>query len=134
MTPQQISQISGGLIGVTQNGRGTAYASWHASPTAWPMAGKTGTAQVRGKADTSLFAGWGPAAAGAVPQYAIAVVIPEAGFGGDVAAPLAFRILQPASRGELTPACTVADKARCDQAAQAADQASLADIGSGGPG
>ncbi|MBS1837185.1 MAG: penicillin-binding protein 2, partial [Actinobacteria bacterium] len=134
MTPQQYGQISSGLIGVTQNGRGTAYASWHASPTAWPMAGKTGTAQVRGKADTSLFAGWGPAASGAVPQYAIAVVIPEAGFGGDVAAPLAFRILQPASNGQLTPACTVADKARCDQAAQAADQASLADVGSGGPG
>lgn len=134
MTPQQYGQISGGLVGVTQNGRGTAYASWHASPTAWPMAGKTGTAQVKGRADTSLFAGWGPATAGAVPGYAIAVVIPEAGFGGDVAAPLAFRILQPASRGQLTPACTLVDKARCDLANLAADQASQTDIGSGGPG
>lgn len=134
MTPQQLGQITSGLVGVTQNGRGTAYASWHASPTAWPMAGKTGTAQVRGKADTSLFAGWGPAAAGATPQYAIAVVVPEAGFGGDVAAPLAFRILQPASNGQLVAACTVADRARCDQANAAADQASQTDVGSGGPG
>jgi len=39
-----------------------------------------------------------------VPQYAISVIVPEAGFGGDVAAPLAFRILQPASSGQLVPA------------------------------
>ena len=34
------------------------------------------------------------------PQYTISVVIPEAGFGGAVAAPLAFRILAPASNGD----------------------------------
>ena len=98
------------------------------------MAGKTGTAQVSGKADTALFAGWGPVGPGAVPQYAISVVVPESGFGGDVAAPLAFRILQPASEGQLAPACTLAAKAECDLAALAANQASQSDVGSGGPG
>jgi len=134
MTPQQHGQIVSGLVGVTQSGEGTAAASWRASPTAWPMAGKTGTAQVRGKADTALFAGWGPTGPGAVPQYAISVVVPEAGFGGDVAAPLAFRILQPLSHGQLTPACTVVDRSACDMAALAANQASQSDVGSGGPG
>ena len=89
---------------MTQNSYGTASASWHANPTAWPMAGKTGTAQVNGKADTSLFVGFGPAIAGTPANYVISVVIPEAGFGGDVAAPLAFRIMQPVSQGAV-PGC-----------------------------
>ncbi len=134
MTPQQYNQIVSGLVGVTQSGEGTASSSWRASPTAWPMAGKTGTAQVKGKADTALFAGWGPVLANGGPQYAISVIIPEAGFGGDVAAPLAFRILQPASTGELVPACTVANQADCDLANLAAGNASQRDVGSGGPG
>jgi penicillin-binding protein 2 len=134
MTPVQYNQIVSGLLGVTQSGEGTASASWRASPTAWPMAGKTGTAQVKGKADTALFAGWGPVAPGGVPQYAISVIVPEAGFGGDVAAPLAFRILEPASTGQLVPACTLADQANCSLAAIAANSDSQRDVGSGGPG
>jgi len=132
--PDQYQKIFDGLVGVTQSGEGTASSSWRASPTAWPMAGKTGTAQVRGKADTSIFAGWGPAVAGFPPQYAVAVVIPEAGFGGDVSAPLAFRILQPASTNSLPPACPVADQTACDAANAAAAAASGQDVGSGGPG
>lgn len=112
----QLVKIVQGLVGVTQSPDGTAYGSWHDSPTAWPFAGKTGTAQVAGKADTSVFVGWGPAATGAPPSHAVAVVIPEAGFGGDVAAPLSFRILAPASKGELPEACPVAEpeRSRCE--------------------
>lgn len=116
-----------GFVGVTQNAAGTAAAPWNATPTAWPMGGKTGTAQVNNKADTALFVGWGPAVPGVPPQYTISVVIPEAGFGGAVAAPLAFRILAPASRGELTPACPVEDQAACEAASEAAIQDSLND-------
>ena len=133
-TPDQYQKVFDGLVGVTQSGEGTASSSWRASPTAWPMAGKTGTAQVRGKADTSLFAGWGPAVGGFPPQYAVAVVIPEAGFGGDVSAPLAFRILAPASKGELPAACPVAELTACDAANAEALAASGRDVGSGGPG
>ncbi len=125
--PEQYGQIWTGLVGVTQDSSGTAATPWRASPTAWPMGGKTGTAQVNGKADTALFAGWGPAVFGVPPQYAISVVIPEAGFGGTVAAPLAFRIMEPLSFGTLAPACTVADQAACDLAALAAAQASRND-------
>lgn len=133
-TPEEYRKLFEGLLAATQSADGTASASWRASPTAWPMAGKTGTAQVAGKADSALFAGWGPAQPGVPPQYAIAVVIPEAGFGGDVAAPLAFRILQPASRGELPPACPVLAQAQCEAALEDALRAAASDVGSGGPG
>lgn len=127
MDPGHYATLWDGFVGVTQNVAGTAAAPWNATPTAWPMAGKTGTAQVNDKADTALFVGWGPAVRGAVPQYTISVVIPEAGFGGAVAAPLAFRILAPATRGELPPACTVEDRAACDAAADTALADSLND-------
>lgn len=132
--PDWYDKLFRGLVGVTQSGEGTAASSWRASPTAWPMAGKTGTAQVNRRADTALFVGWGPAVPGVPPAYTVSVIIPESGFGGDVAAPLAFRILAPASRGELPPACPVADQAACELAAAEAAAASTRDVGSGGPG
>jgi penicillin-binding protein 2 len=118
MDPSQYIEIFNGLVGVTQSPEGTAHNSFAASPPAWPMGGKTGTAQVNGKADTSVFAAWGPAQAGTPPAYATAVIIPEAGFGGDVAAPLTFRIIAPASKGALPAACPVAEPeaSRCAQA------------------
>ncbi len=127
----QWSKIFDGLLGVTQRSGGTAYNSWNASPTAWPMAGKTGTAEVSKKADTALFTGWGPAVPGVAPQYAISVVIPEAGYGGEVAAPLAFRILAPISSGQMTPACTVAEEQACQLAALAALDAAQHDVSAG---
>jgi cell division protein FtsI/penicillin-binding protein 2 len=65
------------------------------------MAGKTGTAQVNNKADTSVFVAYGPVLPNVAPTYAIDVVIPEAGFGADFAAPLAFGIMKPVSQNQL---------------------------------
>jgi penicillin-binding protein 2 len=48
--------------------------------------GKTGTAEVTGKDDYALFAGYAPATN---PRYAVAVVIEQGGHGGSVAAPAA---------------------------------------------
>lgn len=132
MTPEQYAHIWDGLARVTTEG--TAASSFAATPTAWPMAGKTGTAQVNKKADTALFAGWGPAIAGTPAQYTISVVIPESGFGSDVAAPLAFRILGPISDGTLMEACTLEDADRCELAVIAAEQASVTDTGGGTAG
>ena len=131
----QLLKIVQGLVGVTQSPEGTANASWQDSPTAWPLAGKTGTAQVNGKADTSVFVGWGPAATGLTPSHAVSVIVPEAGFGSDVAAPLSFRILAPASKGELPEACPVAepDRSRCEERnAATASEGSSADHGATG--
>jgi penicillin-binding protein 2 len=132
--PEFYLRMLGGLIGVTQQEDGTASSSWEASRASWAIAGKTGTAQVVNKADTSLFAAWGPVAAGQQPEYVVSIVIPEAGFGGDVAAPLAFRILAPVSNGVLPKACPVEAAAQCKDADAQALQASSNDVGSGGPG
>jgi penicillin-binding protein 2 len=76
--------IHDGLVGVTQSG--TAASAFSGFNHAfYPVAGKTGTAQVDNHADTALFAAYGPAPA---PQYSIAVVMEQSGFGGRAAAPV----------------------------------------------
>lgn len=52
----------------------------------FPLAAKTGTAEVNNKADNALFAGFGP---WPKPEYAFAIIIEEGGFGGVAAAPVA---------------------------------------------
>lgn len=76
-----------GLVGVTASEDGTAYWPFQGFPLdQYPVAAKTGTAQVNGKADTAVFAAFGPAPA---PEYNVAVVMEESGFGGTAAAPVA---------------------------------------------
>jgi penicillin-binding protein 2 len=90
-----------GLIGVTQSGTAARAFSGFDHEN-WPVAGKTGTAQVDGKADTAVFAAFGPATA---PQYAIAVFMEESGFGGSNAAPVARALFDALSgAAELPPA------------------------------
>jgi penicillin-binding protein 2 len=79
-----------GLVGVTTDPKGTAKGAF-AGFNAFPVAGKTGTAQVFGKQDTALFVSFAPASD---PQYVVAVVMEEAGFGGAAAAPVARRIYE----------------------------------------
>lgn len=101
-------QIYDGLYGVANSGGGTAVKAFAADPVAWRMAGKTGTAQVQGKADTSVFVGFGPAGAAGTPaQFAIAAIIPEAGFGRDAAAPLVFKVMGAVSRLDIPEASVV---------------------------
>jgi penicillin-binding protein 2 len=84
--------ILDGLKGVVAREDGTAYYAFAGFPNnSFPIAGKTGTAQVNKKHDTAVFAAFGPADD---PQYAISVVMEEAGFGGTTAAPVARRIFQ----------------------------------------
>jgi len=110
--PGVYGKIWQGLVGVIQSGRGTANGAWNANRAAFPMAGKTGTAQVHGKEDSSVFAAFGPAYSPdnpiAPPTYAISVVLPESGFGGEEAAPLAFRIMAPVSTNTVPLAAPVA--------------------------
>ena len=75
-----------GLVGVVETSEGTADHVFADFPLErFPIAGKTGTAEVGGKADTSLFAGYGPVGA---PKYVVVAVLEESGFGGESAAPL----------------------------------------------
>lgn len=111
-----------GLLGVPRFGgvRGTAASAFSGGTfpiDQWPVAGKTGTAEVDGKADTSLFVAWGPNDFPEVgvdvdgpPEIAIAVVMEESGFGSVGAAPVAAAILEPFARNTMPRALTLDEK------------------------
>lgn len=92
LTPDVRQPIIDGLVGVTTSQEGTGYPAFENNPPGWPVGGKTGTAQVSGKQNTSVFAGFGPVVPGQPPQYVAAAILEQAGYGGDVAAPLIARI------------------------------------------
>jgi penicillin-binding protein 2 len=97
----QRASILQGLRGAVASEDGTAYPAFVGFPLdSFEVAGKTGTAQVSGRQDTSLFAAFAPATA---PQYAIAVVMEESGFGSSVAAPVARRVFEVLSGREAAP-------------------------------
>jgi len=81
-----------GFTGAVADDKGTAHPAFATFPLDQiPVAGKTGTAQVAGKGDTSLFAAMWPATA---PRYVVVVVVEQAGFGSQTAAPIARRIIE----------------------------------------
>lgn len=78
--------ITRSLIDVTEQGTGQgAFAGFGVS-----VAGKTGTAEVKGKDDYAWFCAYAPAEA---PRYAVAVVVEQGGHGGSVTGPAARNIL-----------------------------------------
>lgn len=68
---------------------GTAAGAFAGFAAGWPVAGKTGTAEVFGAQDTSWFVSYAPANQ---PRYAVAVVVSQGGTGGETAAPAARTI------------------------------------------
>lgn len=91
LDPNHRSAILQGLRSSISRPEGTGASAFLGFPLdSFPVAGKTGTAQVIGKQDTALFVAFAPADA---PQYVVAVFMEEAGFGGAVAAPVARRIM-----------------------------------------
>jgi penicillin-binding protein 2 len=96
--------IVAGLRGVV-SGEGTAAGAFAGFPLErLSVAGKTGTSQVAKKQDTALFVAFAPVEN---PQYVIAVVMEESGFGGSVAAPVARRVLQKIAGTEETAVTAV---------------------------
>jgi penicillin-binding protein 2 len=90
MTPAERQALLAGLVGVPV--RGTAARAFAGFPLdTYPIAGKTGTAQVDNKADTALFSAFGPAYA---PQFQVTAVLEESGFGATSAAPVVRRIFE----------------------------------------
>jgi penicillin-binding protein 2 len=92
--PATRAAMLAGFRGAVSNEEGTAYQAFAGFPLEQvPVAGKTGTAQVAGKDDTSLFV----AMFGGTteqPRYIVAVVVEQAGFGSSTAAPIARRIIE----------------------------------------
>ena len=106
--------------------RGTAYEAFNLPGEggvnfpldAWPVAGKTGTAEKQGKADFAWFAAFGPASWPErgfhhTPEVVVAMVLEEAGFGGDVAAPAVARVLLPIATHTVDRARTAKEVDAC---------------------
>lgn len=55
----------------------------------WPVSGKTGTAEVFDRSDTSWFLSWAPTTR---PRYAVSVAVSQGGHGSETAAPVARSI------------------------------------------
>ena len=94
-----------GFSGVAQSGLGTAFRVFEGFPLqTWPVAGKTGTAQVgtkkNPKPDNSLFVGFGPTNE---PEYVASVMIQGGGFGAQAAAPAVRMIFEPIATGRIGP-------------------------------
>ena len=133
LPPEIRDPIMEGLLGVASTPDGTAFSAFNLPGedpdnfvdfdlARWPVAGKTGTAEKDGKADFAIFAAFGPTpnpaaglAADAVPEYAITIVLEEAGFASRTAAPMAARIFQPISLGAVPPAPTAYELSLCDE-------------------
>lgn len=80
--------VRAGLEGVNQ--RGTAAGAFRGWPhTAYPLAGKTGSAEAFGREATSWYASYGPVDD---PRWVVVVVVEEGGLGSDAAAPAARAI------------------------------------------
>jgi penicillin-binding protein 2 len=92
LDPLQRAALMGGLIGAVASGDGTASGAFDGMSD--DVAGKTGTAQVFDKQDTSLFAGITPIEPGAGPQYVTVSVVEEGGFGASVSAPIVRRVIE----------------------------------------
>jgi penicillin-binding protein 2 len=104
LNQKNVDSVIGAMIDVIHSNRGTAYAL--RKDFNYQMAGKTGTAQVRGikqnarynenttelkYRDHALFIAFAPAAD---PQIAVAVIAENGGHGGSVAAPIAARVIK----------------------------------------
>ncbi len=84
--------ILAGFRGVVSDPLGTGFNAFAGFPLgAFPVAGKTGTAEVAGKQDTSLFTAYAPADA---PRYVVTAVLEESGLGASAAAPVVRRVLE----------------------------------------
>ena len=87
-----------GLSQVTR--AGTAASSFQGfDQSRFSIVGKTGTAQVNGKADTSVFASYAPEGAS---RYAVAAVLEESGFGSSAAAPVVRHLYEVLAGQEQT--------------------------------
>ena len=92
LPPGTKEALHSGFRGVVSDPKGTGYGAFAGFPLdRFPVAGKTGTAEVGGKQDTSLFIAYAPADN---PRYVISAVLEQAGLGASSAAPVVRRVLE----------------------------------------
>jgi penicillin-binding protein 2 len=89
--PDLLSYIRSSLVfgqGISVSGQ-TAFAGFPLDK--YPVGGKTGTAEVFGKQDTSWFASWAPASQ---PRYVVVGMMEQAGLGSQAAAPMVRKVYE----------------------------------------
>jgi penicillin-binding protein 2 len=90
-----LSVMRQGLEAVVSSPAGTAYSAFSGFPLAqYPVAGKTGTAQIGSLESGKNFAWFISYAPADDPQYVVSVYIDRAGHGGESAAPVARQIYE----------------------------------------
>jgi penicillin-binding protein 2 len=90
LPPEVREPLLRGLEGVPRSG--TAARAFAGFPLDdFPVAGKTGTAQVDNKGDTAVFSAFGPAPA---PRFQVTVFLEQSGFGATAAAPVARALFE----------------------------------------
>ncbi len=94
-TPRSFNEVVAGMV---SSARGGTCA--HAVHPGYTLAGKTGTAQNRGK-DHSVFMGFAPVES---PKIAIAVYVENGGFGAVYGVPIGSLMMEQYINGKLTPA------------------------------
>jgi penicillin-binding protein 2 len=103
LTPEVKGPIEAGLAGVVGQG-GTAEGAF-ADYLGTPLIGKTGTAQVTNGQDTSWFAAvTNPDNDPLFPQYVVVAMVEQGGFGANVAAPIARRVIDFLNNPMVPPA------------------------------
>lgn len=97
----EMAAITKGLEDVVMGGRGTARGAFSGFPLdTIPVAGKTGTAELKPKVPYAWFATYAPVND---PQYVIVVSVEQGGGGSQTAAPIARRIYEAIFDLERTP-------------------------------
>jgi penicillin-binding protein 2 len=116
--------IRDGLVGVTQNGEGTAAEAFEGFDPNFQVAGKTGTAQVASQDyGNALFASYGAVNNPYGPRFAVTAIIENTPlYGGQVAAPLARSIYDVIAL-PVWPRALTAESALGTQSTGAADGA-----------
>jgi penicillin-binding protein 2 len=92
MSPDILDLIRTGMVQVTSDPSGTAYAAFKGFPIT--VAGKTGTAEKKPEDDYALFMAFAPADVNAVPEIAVVAIIEQGGHGSSIAAPVVRRVLE----------------------------------------
>jgi penicillin-binding protein 2 len=87
LDPKVGAYLRDSLAAVTASGTGAGV--FTGLPRTWPVAGKTGTAEVFGHGDASWFVSYAPAGA---PRDVVAVAVSQGGTGASTAAPIAAEI------------------------------------------
>jgi penicillin-binding protein 2 len=102
----ELSVIRQGMEAVVGSGGGTASAAFGGFPlTAFPVGGKTGTAQIgESQASNAWFISYAPTDA---PRYVVATFVEKAGHGGESAAPIARQIYEGIFEGDKQTSVTL---------------------------